>query len=546
MEGVEQNPGAPIAGSSLYGNNNKGPPVEDSHNASEAYQAWRAERTAGVWESIKSNKRAVLWSMAISATLIMEGYDTILISSFYGYPTFQQKYGQYYPQLQSFQISSPWQVGINNSEIVGLVIGGVINGWASPRFGYKKTLLVSLAVLIATLFATFFAPSITVLLVGQLLNGVPLGVFATTGPAYASEVLPLSLRGYLATYCNLCFAVGQIIANGVLKAFATNQTQWSYRIPFAIQWVWPLPLIALLSFAPESPWFLLKSGRREEAAQALRRLADKSDDEIHATLAQMTHTIKLEQDMEAGTSYLDCLKGVDIRRTEIACLAWTGQVLPGLTLAYSATYFFISAGLSLDNAFNIGVGTNAISIVGTILSWWLMTSFGRRSIYLTGISILITTMLIIGVLSATTKTLSGLWAQAALLIVWHGVHSLTVGPIAFAIVAEISAIRLRTKTVVLARTVYNVALIFSTVIGPYSLNPSAWNWSGKVGFFWAGLGSLIAVWAFFRLPESKGRSYEELDMLFAQGTSARKFRSTGVKVYDETDSTNTDISTYEK
>ncbi|KAI8623566.1 general substrate transporter [Xylariaceae sp. FL1651] len=511
-------------------------PIEKSHNTSEAYQAWQAERTAGFWESIRSNKRAVLWSMAISISIIMEGYDTALINSFFGYPTFQRKYGQYYPELGTYQLSGPWQAGLGDGQIVGLIIGAFINGWASSRFGYKKTVLVSLTVLTATLFATFFAPSVAVLLVGQILNGIPLGVFATTGPAYASEVVPLALRGHLTVYCNLCFAIGQLIANGVLQGLVDNPTQWSYRIPFALQWIWPIPLIIILSFAPESPWFLVKNGQYVEAEKVLRRLADKSDEEIHATLAQMTHTIELEDELQSGTTYLDCLKGVDLRRTEIACLAWAGQVLAGAILAYSATYFFIQAGLTVDDAFKIGVGTNALSFLGTVLSWGLMTWLGRRTIYLTGIVTLAAILLIIGIISVSTRTIAGVWAQASLLLVWHLVYSLTIGPITFAVVAEISAVRLRAKTVVLARSVYNVALIVAAVLGPYMINPSEWNWQGKSGFFWAGFAALTAVWAFFRLPEAKGRSYEELDMLFAQRVPARKFRSTKIKVYEESES----------
>ena len=59
-----------------------------------------------------------------------------------------------------------------------------------------------------------------------------------------------------------------------------------------------------------------------------------------------------------------------------------------------------------------------------------------------------------------------------------------------------------------------------------------WNWSGKSGFFWGGTAFLVFVWSYFRLPEIKGRTYEELDMLFMQKVSARKFASTHVDPYE--------------
>ena len=85
----------------------------------------------------------------------------------------------------------------------------------------------------ATIFLLFFAPNLSVLLVGQLLCGIPWG--ATMGPAYASEVCPLALRGYLNAYTNMCFAMGQSVAGGVLESYEKRTDQWSYRIPFALQ-----------------------------------------------------------------------------------------------------------------------------------------------------------------------------------------------------------------------------------------------------------------------------------------------------------------------
>src|SRR5215471_3664267 len=85
------------------------------------------------------------------------------------------------------------------------------------------------------------------------------------GPAYASEVCPLALRGYLTVYVNLCWAIGQFIAAGILRGFVNGKDQWAYRIPFAIQWAWPIPLFAVLWFAPESPWWLVRRNRTDEA-----------------------------------------------------------------------------------------------------------------------------------------------------------------------------------------------------------------------------------------------------------------------------------------
>lgn len=82
------------------------------------------------------------------------------------------------------------------------------------------------------------------------------GIFQTLTTTYAAEVTPVTLRPYLTTYVNLCWVIGQLIASGILKGFVSGKTQWSYRIPYAIQWIWPVPIFMVAFFAPESPWLV--------------------------------------------------------------------------------------------------------------------------------------------------------------------------------------------------------------------------------------------------------------------------------------------------
>ena len=78
------------------------------------------------------------------------------------------------------------------------------------------------------------------------------GVFQTLTTTYAAEVTPVVLRPYLTTYVNLCWVIGQLIAAGILKGFLNKPTEWAYRVPYAIQWIWPVPIFIVCWFAPES------------------------------------------------------------------------------------------------------------------------------------------------------------------------------------------------------------------------------------------------------------------------------------------------------
>lgn len=167
-----------------------------------------------------------------------------------------------------------------------------------------------------------------------------------------------------------------------------------------------------------------------------------------------------------------------------------------------------------------------MALVGTLVSWFaLMPFFGRRTIYLTGMLTMSLTLMVIGILNVWNDRQAVGYVQAVLTLVWTFVFQLSVGQLGFAIPAEIGSTRLRQKTICLARNSYYVVSIISQVLQPYFMNPSELNLKGYTGFIWGSTAFLVFVWAFFRLPESRGRTYEELDLLFARGTSTRKFAS---------------------
>jgi SP family general alpha glucoside:H+ symporter-like MFS transporter len=154
---------------------------------------------------------------------------------------------------------------------------------------------------------------------------------------YAAEVCPIRLRGYLTAYINMCWGIGILLSSGVVKALLTIQTDWSWRIPFVLQWIWLPPLFAISYFCPPSPWWMVRKGRIDDAKTAVRRLTNPalfSDAEVDDSVAYMIHTTEMEREVSEGTSYIECFKGTNRRRTEIAMMTFTMQVSHFATSIY--------------------------------------------------------------------------------------------------------------------------------------------------------------------------------------------------------------------
>ncbi|KAF2871601.1 hypothetical protein BDV95DRAFT_628754 [Massariosphaeria phaeospora] len=505
-----------------------------------AAAANRAEQSMTLREGIRLYPKAIMWSVLLSTALVMEGFDTVLLPNLYAYDPFKRHFGHHLRD-GSYELTARWQTTLSNGALSGQILGLFIAGSLSESIGYRRTLMGALGSVVVFIFVVFFSERKEVLLVGEILLGIPWGVFQTLTTTYAAEVCPVALRAYLTTYVNACWVFGQLLASIVLRVMVSRNDKWGYKIPFALQWFWPIPLAAFVYLAPESPWWLVRKNRISDAKRALRRLRTRANDmdelsfesSIEGTLEIMRNTNEKETEMLKGSSYLDCFRGTDRRRTEIACACWLVQILCGSTFMGYSTYFYGQAGVPSHHAFTLSLVQFVLGLLGVGCSWALMTRFGRRTLYLSGQVCLFVFVLAIGILSLipTASFPNAKWGIASLLLIFTMVYDATVGPICYSLVSEIPSTRLRSKTIVLARNCYNVAGILTNITTPLMLNPTAWNWGAGSGFFWAGTAALGLVWSWFRLPEPKGRTYAELDELFEKGVGARRFRHTQVEVH---------------
>lgn len=286
-----------------------------------AREATAREHQMTFVEAVKTYPTAIGWSMFVSRSvkkvvthanyahpcsqfsmgIIMTAFDPQLLGQLFATPRFQQDFG--YKFEGKWIIAAPWQTGLLMGSPIGQVVGAFAASYPMEYFGRKKTFGACVILTAAFVFIQFFARSLPVLVVGELLGGLVLGTYAVIAPAYASEVCPIALRGVLTSYVNLCFVMGQLVANGIIAGTQRLDNHWAYSGPFAAQWLWPLIILIGLPFAPESPWWLVRQGREADAEKALRRLAASHVD-VKPTLAVIIETDRLEQELEAGSTYM--------------------------------------------------------------------------------------------------------------------------------------------------------------------------------------------------------------------------------------------------
>ncbi|CAM1505862.1 Fc.00g114990.m01.CDS01 [Cosmosporella sp. VM-42] len=465
-----------------------------------AQESDAADRQLTVRQALKKYKNAVFWAMFLSTSLIMEGYDLVIITSFHGQTQFKERFGEFDPAIGKKQITPAWQSGLSNSSLVGQLFGLVANAWAQDRFGARYTMMFFMAWM------------------------------ATLSTTYASEIVPTVLRPYVTAYVCMCWGAGILLSSGVVRAVAGIDGDMGWRLPFILQWVWPFPLFIGAYFAPESPWNAVRRGKIDIAKKSLMRLSQETpqkEREVEATLAYIRHTTALEEAETENASFLECFKGTNLRRTEINCVVWASQILGGNALVAYAVVFLQAAGFSEVQSFNLNISLSACYVIGGICCWFLFPHVGRATLYMFGLSFLFVCNIIIGVLGFFENKQAQI-AIGVLLVIGNLNNMITVGPVCYPIVAETPSGRLRYKTIVIGRFVYNLVGLFEHSVTPRMISSLGWNWGAKAGLFYAGTNLLCNTWCWFRLPETKNRTFGEIDLLFDNKVSARKFKYTKV------------------
>lgn len=181
------------------------------------------------------------------------------------------------------------------------------------------------------------------------------------------------------------------------------------------------------------------------------------------------------------------------------------------------------AGYTTSMSFKLQITQQVISLVGNVMSWYLVDRVGRRNLTFYGLLVLTIILLLTGGL-AVAATPGAIKGTVALILLYCWWYNVTIGATAYTILCEVSTSRLRAKTIAIGLATQQCLNVMWSFVLPYLFNPNKANLGAKVAFIFGGLAVLSLVYLWFYQPETAGRSYEELDEMFMKGVHAWKFK----------------------
>ncbi|KAJ4299914.1 hypothetical protein N0V90_005161 [Kalmusia sp. IMI 367209] len=430
-------------------------------------------------------------------------------------PEFRKDFGRAYVDADgntAYVLDAQWQAAFQGAPVASAVIGALGCGQIADWLGRRAVIMICLVISFVAITMEFVATTNGLFFGGKFLNGFATGALASVTVTYIGEIAPLALRGMLTCLSALAYTFGPLVVALIVNSTGTYTNRWAYRAVFCAQYGFAAIAAILVPFMPESPWWLVSKDRPERALKALNGLGHRGV-EGEKKLALITTTLEGK-----------CFRKSNLRRTIISIAPLSIQALSGIAFAASySTYYMQLAGFSTAMSFKLQIVQQVISLVGNVMSWYLVDRVGRRNLTFWGLAVL-TVILFAMAGCAVPETPSGSKAAVSMILLYCWWYNVTIGATAYTILCEVSTSRLRVKTIAIGLALQNALNTMWSFVLPYLFNPDKLNLGGKLGFIFGGLAVICLVYLWFYQPETTGRTYEELDEMFIKRVPARKFK----------------------
>lgn len=455
---------------------------------------------------MQPSRMRYVWSISLIAALggLLFGYDWVVIG---GAKPFYEKY---------FHLTSAFQSGWANScALVGCLIGSLISGGLSDKYGRKRLLILAGMLFVATGIGVATAESFPAFVFFRILGGMGIGLASNISPMYIAEVSPAEIRGKLVSLNQLTIVIGilvaqvvnWLIAEPVPPAATAEQILHSWNGQVGWRWMFgsvtvPGALFFLAMFAvPESPRWLVKSAKHEKARVILRRIG--GSDYANAELVEITKTLLHETEQVRFRELLDRrMLGILLLGVTLAVF----QQWCGINVIFNyAEEVFRAAGYGVDDILRNIVITGSVNLAFTLVAIVTVDRLGRRTLLLAGAGGL---ALLYGILGAGYHFHSQGLHMLLLVVLAIACYACTLAPVVWVVLAEIFPNRIRGAAMsvsVFALWAACFVLTYTFPILNRGLGPAATFWSfGAICLL--GFGFIYC-----RLPETKGKSLERIE-----------------------------------
>lgn len=399
-----------------------------------------------------------------------------------------------------------WSLSVSSFAVGGMV-ASFFGGWLGDRLGRIKAMLAanSLSLTGALLMGcSKFGPSHILIIAGRSVSGLYCGLISGLVPMYIGEIAPTTLRGALGTLHQLALVTGILISQiAGLSFILGNQDHW--HILLGLSAVPALLQCLLLLFCPESPRYLyIKLEEEIKAKKSLKRLRGTED--VTKDINEMRKE-KEEASTEQKVSVLQLFTDSSYRQPIIvALMLHMAQQFSGINgIFYYSTSIFQTAGVSQPVYATIGVG--AVNMIFTAISVLLVEKAGRRSLFLAGMVGMFFCAIFMSVGLVLLDKFSWMsYVSMTAIFLFVSFFEIGPGPIPWFMVAEFFSQGPRPTALALAAFSnwfcnFIIALCFQYIAnfcGPY------------VFFLFAGVVLAFTLFTFFKVPETKGKSFEEI------------------------------------
>lgn len=493
------------------------------------------EQYGKLWAAIKADGRFCWWTAYVMVLVFGWGYDAGLSGAAVAFPAFRKDYGFYFvdpkTQVGDYVIPAMWLSLWNAASTIGQVFGGFAAGQFADNWGRKPLLYLACVISIASSFALVFAPNLPVLFVSKLLLGLSIGFSTALPPLYVTENAPANLRSTLSSLTNIVIVFGFFCSS--LTSFGASKINgaWSYKLAFVVTFVVPALYLCGLPFLPESAVWYMKKGREEDARKAILRLYGANTD-VEARIDIIRQELKQaegESEAASQTTWKAIFSKEHRSRTFTAVLGLQSQNFSGGYYANTYLTYVLELIGQAQLAFAFGLISSALQLISNIVAVVVADIVPRRKGLIGGGTLLMGWSVIIAGLSmAPTTNIAANTAMIAFMITWAMLYTGTVGCYGWAVAQETASQATRPKTISFVLVCQQLTALLLSSVFPYFITPNELNWGGKVMFLFVGAELFILAGLYFFQPETKNRTYADIDILYANKVPARQFKNFAV------------------